>query len=113
MCAWRPHHHCDLVPQVGSFKTAFAFCDIGVLRVKTPGWHLSHVCRHVINIQGLRIRLPDADCSRNLEEGESELKKNEKYLLDLICKAYYLPQWCSINDYRRIFEAQGLQVHIC
>ena len=49
--------------------------------------------------------------SRNLEEGETELKPNEKSLLDLICKAYYLPQWCSLNDYRRIFEAEGLQVN--
>lgn len=48
--------------------------------------------------------------SRNLEEGETELKPNEKSLLDLICKAYYLPKWCSLNDYRRIFEAEGLQV---
>ncbi|EIE22719.1 S-adenosyl-L-methionine-dependent methyltransferase [Coccomyxa subellipsoidea C-169] len=48
-------------------------------------------------------------CHRNLEEGETGLKPNEKSLLDLICKAYYLPQWCSLNDYRRIFEAQGLQ----
>lgn len=48
--------------------------------------------------------------NRNLEDGETELKPNEKSLLDLICKAYYLPPWCSLNDYRRIFEAQGLQV---
>ena len=47
---------------------------------------------------------------RNLEEGETELKGNEKLLLDLICKAYYLPEWCSINDYRAIFEAEGLRV---
>ena len=49
-------------------------------------------------------------CCRNLEEGETELKGNEKLLLDLICKAYYLPQWCSVNDYKAIFEAEGLQV---
>ena len=47
---------------------------------------------------------------RNLEEGETELKGNEKFLLDLICKAYYLPKWCSINDYEAIFRAEGLQV---
>ncbi len=47
---------------------------------------------------------------RNLEEGETELRGNEKFLLDLICKAYYLPQWCSIHDYKAIFEAEGLQV---
>lgn len=50
------------------------------------------------------------ECCRNLEEGETDLRGNEKLLLDLICKAYYLPQWCSINDYRAIFEAEGLQV---
>ena len=49
-------------------------------------------------------------CCRNLEQGETELKGNEKLLLDLICKAYYLPEWCSINDYRAIFEAEGLRV---
>ena len=47
---------------------------------------------------------------RNLEDGETELKGNEKFLLDLICKAYYLPKWCSINDYKAIFRAEGLQV---
>lgn len=47
---------------------------------------------------------------RNLEAGETELTGNEKFLLDLICKAYYLPKWCSINDYRAIFSAEGLQV---
>ena len=46
---------------------------------------------------------------RNLEEGETELKGNENFLLDLICKAYYLPKWCSINDYKAIFRAEGLQ----
>ena len=49
-------------------------------------------------------------CCRNLEAGETELRGNEKVLLDLICKAYYLPQWCSINDYIEIFEAEVLQV---
>ena len=47
---------------------------------------------------------------RNLEEGETRLKDNEQRLLDQICESYYLPAWCSLDDYRRIFEAQGLQV---
>ena len=48
--------------------------------------------------------------ARNLEEGETRLKDNEQRLLDQICESYYLPAWCSLDDYRRIFEAQGLQV---
>ena len=46
---------------------------------------------------------------RNLREGETGLSADEQALLDRICEAYYLPAWCSIDDYRRIFEAQGLQ----
>ena len=29
--------------------------------------------------------------------------------MDSICKAYYLPKWCSINDYEKLFKANGLQ----
>ena len=46
---------------------------------------------------------------RNLQPGESSLQENEQKLLDSICKAYYLPKWCSINDYQQLFEANGLQ----
>ena len=46
---------------------------------------------------------------RNLQPGESQLKPNEEALLDSICKAYYLPKWCSINDYEKLFEENGLQ----
>lgn len=48
-------------------------------------------------------------CHRNLQPGESQLKPNEEALLDSICKAYYLPKWCSINDYEKLFEENGLQ----
>ena len=48
-------------------------------------------------------------CCRNLQPGESKLKDNEEALLDSICKAYYLPKWCSINDYEQLFKANGLQ----
>ncbi|DBB04821.1 hypothetical protein WJX82_009792 [Trebouxia sp. C0006] len=48
-------------------------------------------------------------CHRNLQPGESQLKPNEEALLDSICKAYYLPKWCSINDYKKLFEENGLQ----
>lgn len=50
---------------------------------------------------------------RDLQPGEAALKPEEQALLDRICKAYYLPAWCSISDYRRLFEAEGLQVHAC
>ena len=46
---------------------------------------------------------------RNLQPGEFQLKPNEEALLDSICKAYYLPKWCSINDYEKLFEENGLQ----
>ncbi|KAK9845406.1 hypothetical protein WJX81_005726 [Elliptochloris bilobata] len=49
-------------------------------------------------------------CHRNLQPGESGLSADEQALLDRICEAYYLPAWCSVDDYCRIFEAQGLQV---
>lgn len=50
--------------------------------------------------------------ARNLGEGETRLKDNEQRLLDQICESYYLPAWCSLDDYRRIFEAEGLQVRL-
>ena len=46
---------------------------------------------------------------RNLQPGETQLKPNEEALLESICKAYYLPKWCSINDYEELFKANGLQ----
>lgn len=48
-------------------------------------------------------------CHRVLEPGEPSLKPNERMLLDKICDAYYLPAWCSVADYQRLFEANGLQ----
>ncbi|KAK9804585.1 hypothetical protein WJX73_003010 [Symbiochloris irregularis] len=47
-------------------------------------------------------------CHRNLEAGEVDLKPDEQALLDRICKAYYLPAWCSIADYQRICQRKGL-----
>jgi len=46
---------------------------------------------------------------RSLNPGETELLPQEKKLLDQICEAYYLPQWCSIDDYVGLFEATGLE----
>ncbi|KAL3161706.1 hypothetical protein ABBQ38_008805 [Trebouxia sp. C0009 RCD-2024] len=48
-------------------------------------------------------------CHRNLQPGEAKLKDNEEALLDSICKAYYLPKWCSVNDYEELCKANGLQ----
>lgn len=30
-------------------------------------------------------------------------------MLDRICEAYYLPAWCSVADYKRLFEAEGFK----
>ncbi|KAI8476071.1 MAG: gamma-tocopherol methyltransferase [Monoraphidium minutum] len=47
-------------------------------------------------------------CHRVLKPGEAALKPEELSLLDRINEAYYLPAWCSIADYQRLFEAEGL-----
>ncbi|KIZ03430.1 Methyltransferase type 11 [Monoraphidium neglectum] len=52
-------------------------------------------------------------CHRVLQPGEERLNAEELVgallsLLDRICEAYYLPAWCSIADYQRLFEAEGL-----
>ncbi len=43
-----------------------------------------------------------------LAPDEAELAADEKDLLDRICEAYYLPAWCSVADYERLFREQGL-----
>ncbi|KAL4425042.1 hypothetical protein ABPG77_001820 [Micractinium sp. CCAP 211/92] len=43
-----------------------------------------------------------------LAPGEAALAAEEQSLLDRICEAYYLPAWCSIADYERLFREQGL-----
>ncbi|KAL6751861.1 S-adenosyl-L-methionine-dependent methyltransferase [Haematococcus lacustris] len=48
-------------------------------------------------------------CHRVLGPGETQLTPSEQSLLDRICEAYYLPAWCSIQDYARLMEAEGLQ----
>ena len=45
---------------------------------------------------------------RVLAPGEADLAEDEKNLLDRICEAYYLPAWCSVADYERLFREQGL-----
>lgn len=46
-------------------------------------------------------------CHRDLEEGETSLTPSEERLLRRINRAYYLPQWCSVNDYVDLLEENG------
>jgi len=46
-------------------------------------------------------------CHRDLEEGEISLSKKEKKLLASINRAYYLPTWCSGDDYVELLKAKG------
>ncbi len=42
-------------------------------------------------------------CHRVLGPQEDGLQPEELALLNRICEAYYLPEWCSVADYRRLF----------
>lgn len=46
-------------------------------------------------------------CHRDLKEGEEGLSKKEEKLLAKINRAYYLPKWCSVDDYVRILKENG------
>ncbi|XP_020704811.1 probable tocopherol O-methyltransferase, chloroplastic isoform X2 [Dendrobium catenatum] len=48
-------------------------------------------------------------CHRDLLPSEEELKPDEINLLNKICKAYYLPKWCSAADYVHIAGSLPLQ----
>lgn len=48
-------------------------------------------------------------CHRVLDPGEETLTAEETTLLDQICDAYYLPQWCSVDDYVSLFDTQGME----
>jgi tocopherol O-methyltransferase len=51
-------------------------------------------------------------CCRSLQPGETELSADEQRMLDQLCKAYYLPQWASIDQYRAIatdLQLQGIR----
>jgi hypothetical protein len=52
-------------------------------------------------------------CHRVLQPGEASLNPNERMLLDKICDAYYLPAWCSVADYQRLFGECGVGVAAC
>lgn len=45
---------------------------------------------------------------RDLDEGE-RLQRKERLLFNLINKAYYLPEWCSIADYASIAKGLSLE----
>lgn len=46
-------------------------------------------------------------CHRDLEKGEPSLSKKEEKLLAKINRAYYLPRWCSVDDYVALLEKEG------
>ena len=46
-------------------------------------------------------------CHRDLQPGETELTKSELRLLRKINRAYYLPQWCSVQDYVDLLKNMG------
>ena len=46
-------------------------------------------------------------CHRDLEEGETSLTRSEERLLRKINRAYYLPQWCSVQDYVDLLNEKG------
>ncbi|KAL4378691.1 hypothetical protein GQ457_02G028550 [Hibiscus cannabinus] len=48
-------------------------------------------------------------CHRDLGPSEESLQPWEKKLLDRICNAYYLPEWCSTSDYVKLLQSLSLQ----
>jgi len=61
----------------------------------------------------LRVAAPNGKiiivtwCHRNLEPNETTLTKKELKLLKKINRAYYLPEWCSVDDYVSLLESNG------
>lgn len=47
-------------------------------------------------------------CHRDLSPGELKLRWFERSLLSIINTCYYLPKWCSVADYERLFSAKGM-----
>lgn len=50
-------------------------------------------------------------CHRVLQPDEASLKPSERMLLDKICDAYYLPAWCSVADYKKLFGEDCIVWH--
>eukprot|EP00638_Chattonella_subsalsa_P008042 CAMPEP_0117751076 /NCGR_PEP_ID=MMETSP0947-20121206/10754_1 /TAXON_ID=44440 /ORGANISM="Chattonella subsalsa, Strain CCMP2191" /LENGTH=352 /DNA_ID=CAMNT_0005569377 /DNA_START=67 /DNA_END=1125 /DNA_ORIENTATION=- len=48
-------------------------------------------------------------CHRDLGENEQSLTPKEERLLNRINRTYYLPRWCSVDDYIKYAEEAGLQ----
>lgn len=48
-------------------------------------------------------------CHRDLAPGETSLSWDEQLILDRISDAYYLPKWCSVADYKALFEEEGFE----
>lgn len=46
-------------------------------------------------------------CHRDLEPDEESLSKKEIKLLQKINRAYYLPEWCSVDDYVGLMQQNG------
>lgn len=46
-------------------------------------------------------------CHRDLELGEPSLSRKEEKILAKINRAYYLPKWCSVDDYVKLLEKEG------
>lgn len=46
-------------------------------------------------------------CHRDLKQGETSLTQKEQKLLAKINRAYYLPQWCSVQDYVDLCKSEG------
>lgn len=48
-------------------------------------------------------------CHRDLSPTETSLTPRELKLLQKINRAYYLPEWCSVNDYVDLLKKQGCE----
>lgn len=48
-------------------------------------------------------------CHRDLREGETSLTRKEERLLAKINRAYYLPKWCSVQDYVDLLSHEGME----
>ncbi|XP_022719892.1 tocopherol O-methyltransferase, chloroplastic-like isoform X1 [Durio zibethinus] len=49
------------------------------------------------------------ECRRDLGPSEKSLQPWEKKLLNRICNAFYLPEWCSTSDYVKLLQSLSLQ----
>ncbi|KAL1545847.1 Gamma-tocopherol methyltransferase, chloroplastic [Salvia divinorum] len=48
-------------------------------------------------------------CHRDLSPSEESLRPEEKDLLDRICRAFYLPEWCSTADYVSLLRSISME----